>query len=261
MALPADVADALTAYRERLGMFTDRLQWHAQVTSTNDLALAAADQGAPEGTVIAAEAQTAGRGRQGRTWSSPAGAGLYVSAILRPHDRAASLVTITAGVAIADGIRAATGLEVALKWPNDVYVGARKLAGILAEAGTSRTGAGHVVLGFGINVLPAAYPPDIAARATSLELELGRAVDRGLVLAACLAALAERYRQLTGAERDRVLGAWRAHAGPMLGRRVECVIGTRAVVGTAEGIDDQGALLVRREREVIRVISGEVSWQ
>ena len=106
--------------------------------------------------MIIADTQTAGRGRQGRSWCSPPGAGLYVSVVMRPPLRAVPLLTVGAGVAIAEGIRAATGLTPALKWPNDVYVGARKLAGILAEAGSIPGGAQHVVLGFGINVLPAA---------------------------------------------------------------------------------------------------------
>jgi BirA family biotin operon repressor/biotin-[acetyl-CoA-carboxylase] ligase len=100
------------------------------------------------------------------------------------------------GVAVADGVQVATGLSPSLKWPNDVYVGPRKLAGILAEAGGAGDGVQHVILGFGINLLTAAYPPDVAVRATSIESELGRRCDRGLVLTECLAALADRYAAL-----------------------------------------------------------------
>ena len=130
-------------------------------------------------------------------------------------------VTIAAGVAIADAIQAATGLDTTLKWPNDVFVGGRKLAGILAEAGSSPTGVQHVVLGFGVNVLPAAFPPDVASRATSLEGELGRPIDRGLLLNTCLDHLASRYGDLHQGRIMSVVDAWRARAAPMLRRRVE----------------------------------------
>jgi BirA family transcriptional regulator, biotin operon repressor / biotin---[acetyl-CoA-carboxylase] ligase len=258
--LPADIAEALAIYGDRLGLFSQDVTWHPRIASTNDAALALADHGAAEGTVIAADMQTAGRGRHGRAWSSPAGAGLYVSVILRPVEGTAPLLTIAAGVAIADGIAEATGLQVALKWPNDVYVSGRKLAGILAEAGTASTGIGHVVLGFGINLMPAAYPPDVAARATSLEVELGRPVDRGLLLAACLAALALRYRQLS-TDAPGVANAWRRYAAAMLGRPVECIVGLQALQGIAEDIDQDGALVVRTAAGVTRIISGEVLWQ
>jgi BirA family biotin operon repressor/biotin-[acetyl-CoA-carboxylase] ligase len=173
----------------------------------------------------------------------------------------APLLTIAAGVALAEGIREASGLSVTLKWPNDLYVGARKLGGILAEAGNSAVGHHHVVVGFGINLLPAAYPPDVAARATSLELELGRPVDRGLTLAACLAALFARYRELTTGGASAVLAAWRQYAAASLGRRVRAKGPTGVITGIAEDIDPSGALRVRTGAMVVSVISGEVVWE
>ena len=145
----------------------------------------------------------------------------HVSAILRPSREALPLVTIAAGVAVAEGVQAASGLNPCVKWPNDVYVGVRKLAGILAEGGRHAAGADHVVVGFGINLRPAAFPPDVAARATSIESELGRGVDRGLVLAECLAALATRYHALESGASEAVITAWRARAAEHLGRSVE----------------------------------------
>lgn len=258
--VPADIAEALGRFRDRLDGFFGHIAWHAEVGSTNDVAMSLAEQGLPEGTLVGADAQTRGRGRQGRPWISPAGAGLYVSVVLRPPERAAALTTIAAGVAIAQGIRDATGLTVSLKWPNDVYVSGRKLAGILAEAGTSAAMINFVVVGFGINLLPAAYPSEITGRATSLEFELGRPVDRGLVLAACLSALLERYRQLTSLQTTPLIDAWRAFGSSMFGRRVECVRDHARIAGTAEDIDDDGALLIRAGGELIRVVSGEVVW-
>jgi BirA family biotin operon repressor/biotin-[acetyl-CoA-carboxylase] ligase len=250
----------LDAYAARLGMFAGDVTWYSEIGSTNDVALRLAERGAADGTVVGADLQTAGRGRQGRAWSSPPGAGLYVSAILRPSAAIAPLLTIAAGVSVAEGIREATGLTTDLKWPNDVYAGGRKVAGILAESGMSDARLNHVVLGFGINVNRANYPPEVAARATSIEHELGRPIDRGLVLASCLSALTVRYRQLQMAPHA-VLDAWRSHAVSMLNRRVECTVGLRSVAGVAEDIDERGALVVRVGDEIVRVISGEVVWR
>jgi BirA family biotin operon repressor/biotin-[acetyl-CoA-carboxylase] ligase len=243
---------------------SDRMFWQVDrcdvVTSTNDVAAHLAEQGVPEGRVVVAEAQSAGRGRHGRAWASPPGAGLYVSAVLRPRPDVVRLVTIAAGVAIAEGIQAATGLDPSLKWPNDVFVGGRKLAGILAEAGSAPGGVQHIVLGFGINVLPAAFPPDVASRATSLEGELGRSIDRNLLLAACLDRLAVRYADLREGRMPQVLDAWRLRAAPMLRRRVECDVGDARTSGVAETVDDTGALLVRTDSGIVRIISGDVRW-
>ncbi len=233
---------------------------YQDVASTNDVAAQLAERGADEGCVVVAEAQSAGRGRYGRAWTSPPGAGLYVSAVLRPSRTVAPLLTLAAGVSIAEGIPAATGLQPCVKWPNDVFAGGRKVAGILAEAAALPAGRPYVVLGFGINVMPAAFPPDIATRATSLEGELGRPVDRGLLLTSCLDRLATRYADLQQGGVPVVLDAWRERAAPMLRRAVEWDRGQVPTRGVAEDIDDTGALLVRTDSGVMRVISGEVRW-
>jgi BirA family biotin operon repressor/biotin-[acetyl-CoA-carboxylase] ligase len=258
--VPEDIAEALARAGKRLGLFEGRCSWHEEVSSTNDLAAVMAEQGAAEGCVVGAHTQTSGRGRLGRSWASPPGAGLYVSVILRPASDIIPLITIAAGVAVADGVQAASGLSTRVKWPNDLYVGPRKLAGILAEAGGSGRGVQHVILGFGINLLTAAYPPDVAVRATSLESELGRRCDRGLVLAECLAALAERYVALQRGEADIVTLAWRERAADSLGRIVEWDADGATRRGVAHDIDSRGALLVRVDGAIVRVISGEVRW-
>ena len=258
--LPDDVADALARAASRIAPLGRRVLWFSTIGSTNDVAASLADQGEPEGTVVVADAQTAGRGRQGRVWISLPAAGLYASVILRPSPEALDLVTLTAGVALADGLRAATGIDASVKWPNDIYVHGRKVAGILAEGGGSAAGASHVILGFGINLLPAAFPPEVASRATSLETELGRAVDRGLVLAECLAALAGRYEQLRRGERTAILDAWRARARSTLGRAVEWDSPGGVCRGVAEDIDSRGALLVRTGTGRERLLAGEVRW-
>lgn len=261
--LPVEFAEPLARAAPRLGQFGRQIIWYADVSSTSDVAASLAERGAEEGLVVAANAQSAGRGRLGRTWASPPGVGLYVSLVLRPTRLVMPLVTIAAGVAVAQGIEAATGLRTHLKWPNDVCVGPRKLAGVLAEAHTSAGDMGarnYVVLGFGINVMPAPYPPDTAPRATSLEAELGRRVDRPLVLVECLAAFVERYRELTYGRPADVIAAWRERAAPTLGRKVQVDAGGAGHEGVAEDVDETGALLVRTPSATIRVTSGEVKW-
>jgi len=257
--LPENFAVPLGRVVNRLGVFGHKVRWYPTVASTNDIAAAWAERGAGEGCTVVANSQSAGRGRQGRVWTSPAGAGLYVSTVVRPTGPVIPLLTIAAGVALAEGIQTATGLVSDLKWPNDVFINGRKVAGVLAEATSSQTGI-CVVLGFGINVSAAVYPREIADLATSLEREAGVSVARGNVLAECLCGLAQRYQQLTDGQRGEVLDAWRGRAVAMTGRCVQWseVGGIRE--GTAEGIDDSGALVVRTDAGPARVTAGEVRW-
>lgn len=232
------------------------VRWHPSVPSTMDVAAALAAEGARHGVVVAAEEQTAGRGRRGNAWASPPGAGLYFSFIARPRDAALSLITLAAGVGVRDGIAAATGLAPDLKWPNDLLVGRRKLAGILAEGHAIGTAAQAVVIGVGVNLQPAAYPPDVAVRATSLEGELGRPVDRDAVLAAMLDALLARLAALHETPGD-ILRAWRAASPSATGTRVTW----DGRHGVTAGIDDTGALLVTTATGVERIIAGDLHWQ
>jgi BirA family biotin operon repressor/biotin-[acetyl-CoA-carboxylase] ligase len=220
-----------------------------------DIAATLASQGAPHGVVVAAEQQTAGRGRRGSTWVSPPGAGLYFSFVAKPSATALSLLTLAAGVAVREGIAAASGLQAGLKWPNDLLVGKRKLAGILAEAIGLGTPEQAVIVGVGVNVQPAAYPPDVAARATSIEGELGRAVDREVLLAAILDTLSARLTSLDQNAGD-ILRAWRVASPSAVGTRVEWD-GRR---GVTAGIDESGALLVKTASGVERMIAGELHW-
>jgi BirA family biotin operon repressor/biotin-[acetyl-CoA-carboxylase] ligase len=248
-----------------LGIFTGHLRWYEQVESTNDIAMAWADAGGAEGLVAVAGEQTRGRGRFGRTWASPAGAGLYLSALLRPPASVVSLLTIAVGVAVAEGIEASTGLTPALKWPNDVCMerphrGWAKLGGILVEAGTAGAQVSFAVAGIGVNVGAALLPEDVEARATSIEAELGRRIDRIDVARACLRALDARYGQLKTDGGRRILDAWRRLAAATFGRRVQWEAGEVSKSGVAENIDEDGALLVRTTSGQRRVFAGEVRW-
>lgn len=256
------MAEALARASGRLAFFDGRITYLPKVGSTSDVAARIAQTEAGEGRVVVADEQTAGRGRLGRVWISPPGAGLYLSIVLRPAPGVAPLVTLMAGVAVAEGVEAATGLRAELKWPNDLLVGRRKLGGILAEGSVGAEGLQCVVLGIGVNLLNASYPPEIAGRATSLESELGRRVDRGLVLAEILAAIAWRYAHLSAGRRAALIDDWRALAPSAKGRRVEWD-GAEGEVrgGITHGIDESGALVVRTNEGIERIVAGEVRWE
>lgn len=265
--LPTDLGAALRDAAARLGPFGRAVHYFHETDSTNDVAAALAERGAPEGTVVIASAQTAGRGRLGRVWHSPADAGLYVSIVCR-NRAAAPLLTLAGGVAVAEGIRTATGLPVEIKWPNDVVVpagsahrGWRKLAGILAEGSSNADGLQYVVLGFGINLRPAALPTAIADRATSLETELGRSVDPGPLLAEVLAGFAGCVAAAAAGERHSVLERWRALAPSASGTRVEWQSERGRRQGITAGVAEDGALLVASGVGTERILSGEVLWR
>ncbi len=259
--VPSDIADAVERAAARLGRFAGRLAYRSSVDSTNLVAGEFARTEPGEGRVVLADAQTAGRGRLGRTWVSPPGTGLYMSVVLRPSHVTAPLLTLMAGVAAAEGIEAATGWRPELKWPNDLVVGRLKLGGILAEGSSGAEGLQSVVLGIGINLQNAAYPREVAGRATSLEAELGRPVERAPVFIEVLAALEHRYAQLSAGRRAGLLDDWRALAVSSRGRRVEWEDAEGGVrTGLSHGIDESGALLVRTDTGIERIVAGEVRW-
>lgn len=264
--LPLELDDTLAGCRSRLEGFASRVLYFSTTSSTNDVAAALAATGDAEGVVIIADTQTAGRGRRGHTWFSPPANGLYVSVVLEPRraredmERATSLLTLAAGVAIAEAIEIVTGLAVHIKWPNDLLTGGRKLAGILAEAISTEARVSAVVLGYGINVGAMAYPPELADRATSLELELGRRIDRWLLAAETLCALGKRYRQLLAGGFDAILDDWSARSPGSRGARIRWASATGPRTGTTLGVDAHGALLVRDGVGVERIVAGELTW-
>jgi BirA family biotin operon repressor/biotin-[acetyl-CoA-carboxylase] ligase len=277
--LPTDFAAAFDAARDRLAPLAHRIVFFHTTQSTNDDALALASGGDAEGVVVLAGAQTAGRGRRGHAWHSPLGSGVYVSMILAPAkacvepERATGLLTLTAGVALAEAVETITSLRPEIKWPNDLLIGGRKLAGILAES----TG-GHpplVVLGYGINVRTREFPEDLAPHATSLELELVRAtgrqiepqisreISRAMTCVETIAAMARRYRDLLDGRFDAILDAWRAHSPRSVGAHVEWTTSSGTERGVTSGIDDRGALLVRvgGGTTVERIVGGDLRWR
>jgi BirA family biotin operon repressor/biotin-[acetyl-CoA-carboxylase] ligase len=233
----------------------------ARAGSTNDIARALAEAGAPEGTAVLADEQTAGRGRSGRPWSSPPGVGVWLSIVLRPDALASpGLLPILVGLAAADAldpfVRPAT---VAIKWPNDLHLAGRKLAGILCEGSWDGVRPGSVVAGIGINVLHSIddFPAELHDVATSMRIVAGWSPPRGEVAGAVAAAILRRVSrppaELDGALLDALRGR-----DALLGKRVR-VTGAEAVTGMAMGITPAGALLVRTPAGTLRTVrSGTV---
>jgi len=234
----------------------------AVTDSTNRVAMEMAENGAKHGTVVVADAQTAGRGRMGRIWVSPAGKNLYVSLLLRPSVPTvdAPQLALVAGVALADAVEA-VGVPVALKWPNDLYCGGRKAAGILAEMASDPDGVRHVVIGVGLNVnmVETDFPPELQDTATSLRICAGRVFRRVDVLARLLDAFGTRYAEFIGGGFAALRDGW---------DRRDFLRGGRVLLrrqgwegwGTADGLDTVGALrfLPDGGPAVESVYSGEI---
>lgn len=235
---------------------------HAQTASTNDDLKLLAHQGAPEGTLVLADRQTHGRGRQGRTFASPAGVGVYASLLVRPRLSPAQLppLTLIVAVAAAEAIADVCALAVRLKWPNDVEVDGKKVAGILTETVLCRDGTLAVIIGIGINVNTTLdhMPPPLQPRVTSLARVIGTPVARLPLLARLLARLEHLYGCFQDIGPSASLERWR-HYADVAGRRVRWAPGTVWQEGTALDIDAAGALLVQADTgHVQRVLAGEV---
>ncbi len=241
---------------------------HARVevavcASTNDLAIERARAGAPHGMIVVADAQTAGRGRLGRSWASPPGRSLYLSIVVRaplPLARLAPL-TLAVGIGACDAVRAEGVTSAALKWPNDLVIApaGRKLAGILCES----AGEGAVIVGIGVNLNGAAHdlPPEIAHRATTIADELGRWVDRAAFTERLLGELEPWIDRFVTGGVPAIAAAWEARMAATLRLRVDRVgPAGLPVVGVALGLDRDGGLRLRDDQGVVhRVIAGEIT--
>jgi BirA family biotin operon repressor/biotin-[acetyl-CoA-carboxylase] ligase len=239
---------AVPAVRSALSLEIGRdIEYHAAVASTQDRARVLAAAG-PGPSVVVADHQTAGQGTRGRSWHAPAGTSLLGSWIFRPAPAEPGLFALLAGVAVARALQRLGLRDASLKWPNDVELGQKKVAGALAHATTDGEG-GSLVLGIGVNVHQRLddFPPELRASATSLALA-DRAVDR---LSLFVDLTRELDRIAAPAERQPALAEWRRRS-TLLGREVEVTREGRALVrGLARDIADDGALLVGSERVVV----------
>lgn len=275
--LPDDLVAALERVRGELDRIGSPLIYFSTTGSTNDVAARLAEHGAADGTTVLADGQTAGRGRLGRTWFSPPGAGLYLSVVIRlgmldrrkasPATKPGtgpiplpSRLTLLAGVALAEAVRTTTGLPAEIKWPNDLVLGRRKLAGMLAEGAVQRGVLEYVILGVGINLMPSAFPPDIGDRAGALETELGRPVDRAALLAQLFVNLGRARTALRHDDVAPWFERWRGLSPSSNGALVEWRAPDGVRRGRTAGLDRDGALLVEANRGIERVVSGEVIW-
>lgn len=236
-----------------------------QTTSTNDIAEKLARDGVKEGAVVFAESQTKGRGRLGRQWLSPPRKGLWFSVLLRPSLRpqAATQLTVVAATALARALSAAGGVRPRVKWPNDILIEGRKVAGVLTELSAELDHIRHLILGIGVdvNLTAAEFPPELRKIATSVKIESGQHCDRSALAARILQELDRDYARVLGGEFAEVADEWEEQC-ETIGRNVAIQMGDRRITGRAEALDTDGALLVRTQHgRLERVIGGDVSME
>ena len=256
-------ADDLIARLPKKRVVGRDIQVFQETTSTNDIIEKLARDGVKEGVVVFAESQTKGRGRLGRKWVSPTGKGLWFSVLLRPalRPQEATQLTVVAATALARAIQSQTNLVPDIKWPNDLLLRGRKVAGILTELSAEVDRVNHVILGIGLDVNQAAtdFPPDVRKIATSLKIETERAVDRAALAAAILHELDRDYARVCDGGFAELADEWESRC-TTLGRNVSVLIGDRQVRGRAEALDDDGTMLVRTEHgRIERIIGGDVT--
>ncbi|HEX5706104.1 MAG TPA: biotin--[acetyl-CoA-carboxylase] ligase [Pyrinomonadaceae bacterium] len=231
--------------------------------STNTEAARQAAAGAREGLCVVASEQTAGRGRQGRAWVSPPGAGLYFSTVLRPRLDASAwpLLTLAAALAASDALRETCALETDIKWPNDLLADGRKVCGILAETVEGAGGGRACVVGIGINLRADALPPELRVAATSVEELTGARPKYDELLESLVGALAARYARLQGeGGAQETLREWCARSSYAEGRRVRVSLGAESFEGTTRGLEADGALRVETMEGDLRVVrAGDVT--
>ncbi|HUH65858.1 MAG TPA: biotin--[acetyl-CoA-carboxylase] ligase [Syntrophales bacterium] len=261
LLLPGEIREGLnTSFLGKRGIL-----YFAETDSTNVRAKYLASDGVPEGTIVVAERQTHGRGRKGRAWFSPDGGGIYTSVVLRPSipPYEAPKLTLLASVAVAEALMSLTALKVSIKWPNDILIKRKKIAGILTEISTEMDTIDFVIIGVGLNVnIPRkALPPDIRETATSILMETGREFPRIALLRAFLEWLEIYYETFRTRGFGPVLNRWK-HLSDIVGRRisVDLIGGSRA--GTVLDVDSDGFLILQNNSgKTERIVSGDITFE
>jgi BirA family biotin operon repressor/biotin-[acetyl-CoA-carboxylase] ligase len=234
-----------------------------ETTSTNDIIEKLAHDGAKEGVVVFAESQTKGRGRLGRKWVSLARKGLWFSVLLRPklHPQAVTQLTIAAATSLVRAIHSETGVSLEIKWPNDVYVHGKKVAGILTEMNAELDTVKYVILGIGVNVNLGAneFPPELRKSATSLKIEVGESLERAELASEILRELDGDYGRICSGQFEAVADEFE-ECCKTIGHDVAITVGERCLRGRAESLDADGALLLRTQHgHLERIIGGDVT--
>jgi BirA family biotin operon repressor/biotin-[acetyl-CoA-carboxylase] ligase len=256
-------ADDLYSRLGYVGVIGREIHVFQETTSTNDVAARLARGGAAEGAVVFAESQSKGRGRLGRVWLSPAGKGLWFTVVLRPDiaPSGATQLTVAAATALSRAITLQTGIVPEIKWPNDILIRGRKVAGILTEMSAELERVKELLLGIGmdVNLETADFPPSLRKIATSLRIETGQKVNRAELAVAVLRELDRDYDLVKKGQFEILAEQWQERCST-LGRQVSIKMGDRVIRGRAESLDDDGALLVRGHHgHLERIIGGDVT--
>jgi BirA family biotin operon repressor/biotin-[acetyl-CoA-carboxylase] ligase len=266
LARPDRISEQSLRVRLRTRWLARDLVCHESTGSTNDDAAVLARAGAADGTVVIADAQTAGRGRLGREWVSRPAINLYVSIVLRPRIAPAEApqLSLVAGVAVARALEL-HGVEPKIKWPNDVLLGGRKVCGVLTEIEAEADMVGYVVVGIGVNLNSRLddFPEELHDKAVSLSMTTGRPVDRTAFAADLLACFESAYDAFREGGFDALRGDWTSRAA-LIGRRVEVAGTSGTQAGVCVGIDTDGALLLKSDgadqtTPALRIIAGDVT--
>jgi len=248
-----------TAHGLNTKFIAKKIHYFDYLASTMDLAMQLGIQAAPHGTVVLAESQTKGRGRLGRSWFSPKYKGIYMSLILRPNisPSASSVLTLLSAVSICEAVKIVTGLDAQIKWPNDVFIANKKIAGILTEMNSEVDKVNFVVIGIGLNVNN--DKKSLIAQATSLKEQAGQPVNRIILLQELLRGIESNYFLLEDKGAREIIDKWR-NFSLTLGRRVKIYCQDKHIEGQAVDIDRDGALLVRKDSGLTqKVFSGDVT--
>ncbi|GIW47668.1 MAG: biotin--[acetyl-CoA-carboxylase] ligase [Deltaproteobacteria bacterium] len=236
-----------------------------EVGSTNEVAFELARNGAPHGTVVIADSQTRGKGRLDRKWISPPGVNLYMSAVFRPEipAREAPIITLVSSIAVLEAVKA-EGVEGVIKWPNDVIVDGKKVAGVLMEMQPSGDNVDFIVMGIGVNInmtrqMMEAEMKEVAKIATSLKEVTGRDIDRVKFSAGLINLLELWYKRFLKEGKNAIIREWMERWGAK-NRRVEVSFNGRGFTGVAIGVDENGYLIVRKDDGTVeKVIAGDVN--
>jgi len=258
-------ADDLLARLGKVRVAGRDIRVFEQTTSTNDVIEKLARDGVKEGVVVFAESQTKGRGRLGRKWMSPTRKGLWFSVLLRPDLRPqeTTQLTVASATALRRAIRTITGLSAEIKWPNDLLIGGKKVAGILTEMSAEVDRVRHVIIGIGVDVNQDAseFPSELRGIATSLKIASGEPVSRAELATEMLRELDADYARVCAHQFPALADEWEAGCAT-IGRNVSVQMGPRLIRGRAEALDDDGALLLRSEHgHLERIVGGDVTLE
>ena len=260
--VPDILAPDMLKQRLKGSLFGKHIYHFFKADSTNRVALELGHAGEPEGAVVLAEEQTAGRGRAGRKWQSERASGIYVTLLLRPKlaPVQAPVLTILAGLSAHDAVREVTGLDVDLKWPNDLMLEGKKLGGILTEMHAEPSQVRFVIVGIGLNVNQERFPSELAGIATSLRAQTGKVHSRLEILVRLLREFESDYNRFLREGVGSVVERFESVSSYARGKRVRVTNGSECYAGITAGLGSEGLLQVQREDgSVISVISGDVT--